>query len=84
MASIFRRDKVEVVENGTFPSTNTAYGVENNEATPIRLSDKMPLNPCEAESRTAHLRECVSGTTICEIECMHLEGVNDTLQELRG
>jgi hypothetical protein len=41
---------------------------------------------CEMESHLAHLSESESGlsdSTICEIECFHIEGMSDTPSELR-
>ena len=55
--------------------------------TPICSKDDMVSIPCEYESHLAHLSESDSelsdSTTICEIECFHLEDMSDTPSELR-
>ena len=86
MASNLEGDKVKNGEHGIFPSPKEAHGVEETEPTPICLSDDVVPIPCEYESHLAHLSENksdMSDSTLCEIECFHLEGMSDTTSELR-
>src|SRR5664279_6109908 len=75
-----------MVEHVSFPSTKEAYGVEEIEPIHMCLSDEMVPILCEYESHLAHLSESeseMSDSTICEIECLHFEGMSDTPHELR-
>src|SRR3954467_10075103 len=86
MASNLEGDKVKNGEHGIFPSPKEAHGVEEPEPTPICLSDDVVPIPCEYESHLAHLSENkseMSDSTLCDIECFHLEGMSDTPSELR-
>src|SRR3954463_15318479 len=82
MASNLGGDKVKNGEHGIFPSPKEAHGVEETKPTPICLSDDVVPIPCEYESHLAHKSE-MSDSTLCEIECFHLEGMSVTPSELR-
>src|SRR4051812_34919046 len=79
-------DKVKNGEHGIFPSPKEAHEVEKTEPIPICLSDDVVPIPSEYESHLAHLSENkseMSDSTLCEIECFHLEGISDIPSELR-
>ena len=76
----------EIVEHGIFLSTTTVYGDELRnlcthservrEFTTSLIYDEMPQFPCE-ESHPHHHMSVMSDSTICEFECIHLEGVSE-------
>ena len=73
-------------EHGIFPSPMEAHGVEILEHTPICMIDDMVPIPCENESHLAYLSVSeseMSDSTICELECLHLESMSDTPSEMR-
>ena len=79
-------DDDEMVEHGIFPSTTAAYGDElrdlcthiesESKFTTNPIYDEMPQFPCE-ESHPHHDMSVMSDSTICEFECIHLEGVSE-------